>query len=218
MPNRPIRPTSDDTFQVSPAISSARMPPTNAIGTVPRIMRGLDGRTERDEQQDEHAKERRPDRQRQRARRARLALDPAAEVEEVAGRQLQLLGQDASDLRCGAAEIAPADRRLDRDAAGARLAPNRGGAERLRHVRELAERNLACRRGRRSAACESRRACRGDRPAAAPRDRSGADRSRSATPLRRPGRSAPRESRRPAPARRARSPPDRPRSAAAAGP
>ena len=67
MPNSPIKPTSDDTFHVSPASSSARMPPTKAIGTVPKDHRRLDGRTERDEQQHEHAKQRRPDRQRQRA-------------------------------------------------------------------------------------------------------------------------------------------------------
>jgi hypothetical protein len=37
MPKRPIKPTSDETFQVSPAIHSARMPPTKASGSVARI-------------------------------------------------------------------------------------------------------------------------------------------------------------------------------------
>jgi hypothetical protein len=36
-PESPISPTSDDTLQLSPAITSARMPPTNAFGRVARI-------------------------------------------------------------------------------------------------------------------------------------------------------------------------------------
>ena len=67
MPNRPIRPTSDETFQVSPATSSA----TNAADERDRDrgqdQHGLDRRPERDEEQDEHAKERRANGERQRA-------------------------------------------------------------------------------------------------------------------------------------------------------
>ena len=102
---------------------------------------GLDRRTERDEEQDEHAKERRPDRERQGARRSGLALHPAAEVKEVAGWQLQLISQNASDVGCGAAEIPAAHRCLNRDATRARFAADRGRTKRLRHVSELSQRN-----------------------------------------------------------------------------
>ena len=37
IPNSPMRPTRDDTFQVPPARSSARIPPTNASGSVARM-------------------------------------------------------------------------------------------------------------------------------------------------------------------------------------
>ena len=57
MPKRPMSPTSDDTFHVSPVRSSATMPPTKAMGTVPPRSSCLDGGTQRDEQQDEHPEE-----------------------------------------------------------------------------------------------------------------------------------------------------------------
>ena len=44
---------------------------------------------------------------------------------------------------CGAAEVAPADRCLDRDAARASLAPDGRWTERLGHLRELPEWNLS---------------------------------------------------------------------------
>jgi hypothetical protein len=47
-------------------MSSARIPPTNAIETVPRIM-GLDGGAQRDQQQHEDAEQRSRNRHRQRA-------------------------------------------------------------------------------------------------------------------------------------------------------
>ena len=87
---------------------------------------------------------------RQRARRARLALDPAADIEEVAGRQLQLAGQHAA---CTSAAVLPRSRPVtDASTAMRRVPASRriaAGPKVCVIVRELAERNLACRRGRR---------------------------------------------------------------------
>ena len=86
-----------------------------------------------------------------------------------------------SDLRCRAAEIAPADRRLDRDAARAGFAADRRGTERLGHVGELPERNLVAVVAVDQQRANGVEACRADRRAGGRRDRSGAGRSRSAT-------------------------------------
>ena len=53
MPNRPISPTSEETFQVSPASQSARMPPTKASGRVARMTRVSAQRAERQVEQHE---------------------------------------------------------------------------------------------------------------------------------------------------------------------
>ena len=52
-----------------------------------------------------------------------------------------MIGQNASDIGCRAAEIPAAHRRLDRDATRAGFAADRGRAKRLRHVSELSQRN-----------------------------------------------------------------------------
>jgi hypothetical protein len=97
---------------------------------------------QRHQQQDEHAKQRRPNGQGECARRSRLAFDSAAKVEEVTGRELELIVQNASDIRCRAAEIPTTHSRLDRDATRAGFATDRSGAKRLRHVSELSQWNV----------------------------------------------------------------------------
>ena len=90
MPNRPIRPTSDDTFQVSPAASSARMPPTNAIGTVTRISDASTAEPSAMFSSTNTPKSAAPIAiVSARDARAWLSTRPA-EIEEVAARQLQL--------------------------------------------------------------------------------------------------------------------------------
>ena len=114
----------------------------------------LGERAEREVEQHEHREQRRramasvSD-----ARRARLALDPAADVDEVAGRQLELRAPAARGPRRAAlprsrpATLAStAIRRLP---ASRRIAP---GPKRLLDRARAGRAGCACRRGRRSAA------------------------------------------------------------------
>jgi hypothetical protein len=142
MPNKPIRPTSDDTFQVSPAIRSATIPPTKGDRNGPENHGRLDRRAERDQQQYEHAEQCHPNRQRQGARCASLTLDPSREIEEISSWQFQAGGQQFPHLRSRAAQIPPGDRRLDGNSPGSGFAPDRRRSEGLRDLGELPERNL----------------------------------------------------------------------------
>ena len=89
MPNRPISPTSDDTFQVSPAISSATIPPTNALGSVARMTPVSANDPSARYSSTNTAISAADDRDRQRLRRPLLLFDAAADVDEVPGRQLK---------------------------------------------------------------------------------------------------------------------------------
>ena len=76
---------------------------------------------------------------RQRAQRPRLVLDPAADVEEVAGGQLEPRGQALAHLGGGAPQVAAGDARLDGDPPAPRLALDGGRAEGPLDPGELAE-------------------------------------------------------------------------------
>ena len=82
--------------------------------------RRLDSRTERDQQQDEDAEQRGADGERQGTRRARLALDTAAQVEEVARRQLQLRRRGPA---CTSAAVLPRSRPVTEASTAMRRVP-----------------------------------------------------------------------------------------------
>ena len=67
MPNSPIRPTSDDTFQVSPASEQRKNAADERDRHRAENHARLDRRAERDEQQHEDAEERGANRERERA-------------------------------------------------------------------------------------------------------------------------------------------------------
>ena len=74
MPKRPISPTSDETFQVSPADQQRQDAADEGVRQRREDQRRLGGGAEREVEQHEHAEERRGNRQRQSARVARAWL------------------------------------------------------------------------------------------------------------------------------------------------